>query len=146
MVNLFELQRNVHAIDLKDIGRTVLLGSESQNIIVELQKEQLMQGKDATGENIAPSYYSNAYADMKQGKNSRPDWATPDLKQTGDFHRGIYFNTDTMNLASSDAKTPSLIEKYGEHTLGLNEDSLENYRPYFNQKTIEEFVAQLNGE
>ena len=144
-MNIFELQRNIHLIDLKDIGKDVLLGNESRALIVELQKKQLLQGKDSDGEDIKPLYRSGSYSAVKQRMNSLPSYGTPDLKLTGSFHRSIYFDANTISLKSSDAKTPSLMEKYGEQTLGLNEDSIEEYRPYFDYRLTEEFIMRLEG-
>ena len=115
------------------------------DLIVELQKEQLTQGKDATGEDIAPSYYSDAYAEMKQELNSQPDFGTPDLRLTGDFHNGFYLDHDTLQVTSSDAKTPSLIEKYGKNIFGLSEKTIRPYRHIFNPKFFATFRTQLAG-
>ena len=144
-MNLFELQRNANAIDIKGLFRDVLLDVSTQNMIVELQKEQLLQGKDSTGNDIEPQYRNAYYSAMKQGMNSLPVYRTPDLKLTGAFYRAIYFDTGKMNLTSSDSKTASLKEKYGEGILGLNEDSLEKLRPDYIQKVEGRFVAQLIG-
>ena len=146
----YNLQRIISEGGAEGIGRIVLYGSEIQDKIVSLQKEQLLSGKDSTGEDIAPSYRSVAYADFKQGMNSRPEYRTPDLKLTGAFYSGIYFNTDLMNPTSSDPKTPSLEEKYGNSgknpVLGLNNESLKDLHPVFNEKFGNEFLAQLKEE
>ena len=144
-MNILELQRNANMIDIKGLFRDVLLDVDTQNMIVELQKEQLLQGKGSTGNDIEPQYRSASYSAMKQRMNNSPVYRTPDLKLTGAFYRAIRFDSGKMNLTSSDAKTASLKEKYGEGILGLNEDSLEKLRPDYIQKVIERFVAQING-
>jgi hypothetical protein len=105
----------------------------------------LEHGKDKSGEDIAPSYRNDAYAAMKQGMNSLPQYGTPDLKLTGAFHRAIYFDTDKMQPTSDDPKTPSLEEKYND-IFGLNEEYLQKLRPHFKEKYIEEIEYQLMEE
>ena len=144
MPNIYQLYENVREMDVVDIAKIVIMGSHER--IVALQKEQLKHGKDATGDDIAPSYKSGVYADYKQSMNSLPEWGTPDLCLEGNFYRGIYFNDDMMNLTSDDPKTPSLKEKYGEGILGLNTEYLKKYGPYFKEKYKEEFNAQLIGK
>jgi len=113
------------------------------DLIVELQKDQFMHGKDTTGDDIAPSYRNDSYADMKQAMNSRPEFGTPDLRLTGDFYNGFYFDHDTLQVTSADPKTPSLIEKYGKHIFGLNEWTIARYRRIFNPKFWRALRAQI---
>ena len=151
-MNIFQFRRNLREVrdNLKDTARIVIISSESQDLIVELQTEQLMHGKDSTGGEIAPSYRNNAYADYKHAKNPLAGHGTPDLRLTGDFHRAIYFDTNKMQPTSDDPKTPSLEEKYSNNgknpIFGLNEESLQKYRPEFKQKLIGEIKAQLSEE
>ena len=125
-----------------DAGRAVMNDGAIQERIVELNREQMMRGKNKSGENIMPSYRSSAYAAYKQGKNAMPEFGVPDLKNTGAFHRGIYFDSGKMTPTSNDPKTASLEEKYGEGIFGLNKDSLTELVPDFRCKMKE--VMSIN--
>jgi len=136
MATIFEIRDRIRKIDPKGIAETIVYGS--QDMIVSLNREQLRRGKDSTGYDIAPSYRSDAYSAFKQDKNPLPEYGVPDLRNEGDFYDAMYFDIDAMNPYSSDPKTPSLVRKYGKHIFGLNENSLNKFRPYFNQKFKEE--------
>jgi hypothetical protein len=107
-----------------------------------------MAGKDKSGTNIAPSYKYDSYAEMKQEMNSRPDFGTPDLRLTGAFYNSFYFDFDTLEVTSSDAKTETLKEKYGNRgknpIFGLNEETVSRYRPIFNPKFFETFMVHFS--
>lgn len=143
-MTIVELRDNLRTIKPFGIAQDIVISDGE--LIVEMQKDQLMRGKDAIGENLAPSYYSDAYAEMKQQMNSRPELYTPDLRLTGDFYNGFYFDYDSLTVTSSDSKTPILIEKYGKYIFGLNEETLRRYRIVFNIRFFDTFIAQLSGE
>ena len=143
-MNIFELRDRIREINPVGIAETIVYGS--QDMIVELNREQMERGKDATGDDIAPTYRSDAYAELKQRMNSQPEFGTPDLQLTGDFYREMYFDTGAMNPYGSNPKTASLVKKYGKWIFGLNEESLQKYRPYFNRKFKEEVEnIMVNG-
>ena len=147
-MTIIEAYHNLRSISPIGIVRDIVVADG--DIIVELQKDQMMRGKDATGEDIAPSYRSDAYAEMKQRMNSQPDHGTPDLRLTGDFYNAFYFDTDTLMVTSSDPKTPMLVEKYSNNGkspfFGLNDFFASIYRGFHNPKFWNIFWAQLKGE
>jgi len=144
MMTIFKLYENLKRISIVGIVHDIVLSDS--DLIVDLQKDQMLSGKDATGKSIAPSYFSDAYAEMKKKMNNRIEMGTPDLRLTGDFYRGFYLDTDRLIVTSDDPKTPSLIKKYGKHIFGLNENTIRRYRQIFNPNFYAEFMAQLAGE
>ena len=143
-MTILQLYENTRNISIEGIAYNIAVSSGDR--IVEIQKDQMMSGKDSTGEGIAPSYYSDAYASMKQKMNQRPEFGTPDLRLTGAFYNAFFFDTSKMVVSSTDAKTDILKKKYGDWIFGLSEESTSRYREYFNPKFMEEFLAQLSDE
>jgi len=143
-MNIFELQRNANAFNARETGREVILSSESQALIIELQKDQLMQGENMLGEPIEPEYRSFSYARFKNRINPRAGFGTPDLRYSGAFYNAFFFDEDDMEVYSRDEKVERLIAKYGA-IFGLNDDSVERYRQYFRRKYLERRIAQLRG-
>ena len=144
MASIFDIQARVKQIDLRRIAEDILVSTEDE--LIKLNQEQLESGMDADSEEITPSYYSDAYAELKQRMNSKPKLGTPDLKDTGAFHGGIFLDIDRWNMWSADAKTPSLVKKYG-NVLGLNEISLRKYRARtFRPRLSEEIKAIMSGQ
>ena len=142
-MTIIEAYNNFRNIDLLGIAQDIVI--YDGDLITELQKDQLMYGKDATGEDVAPSYYSDAYAEMKQKMNSRPETGTPDLRLTGEFYNGFYFDHDTLTVTSSAPITEHLIKKYGKHIFGLNENTVSRYRQIFNPKLLAVVKAKIEG-
>ena len=143
-MTIFELYENVRNISIEGITYDIVVSSDDR--IVEIQKDQMTSGKDSTGEGIAPSYYSDAYAEMKQKMNRRPEFGTPDLRLTGAFYDGFYLDFNKLVVSSTDEKADLLKKKYGNWIFGLSEESVSRYLEYFNPKFMEEFLAQLSDE
>ena len=59
-MTLFELR--YRARKFRDILEGIVKNAiyDTQDVIVELQKEQLLHGKDSSGEDIAPSYRNDS--------------------------------------------------------------------------------------
>ena len=146
-MNIFQFRRNLREVrdNLEETIQTVIASPESQDLIVELQKEQLLQGENIYGDKIMPDYANKYYAQRKHNMNKFAGYGTPDLKLTGDFHRAIYFNVDKMLPTSDDPKLQWLGKRY-EDIFGLNEECLQIYRPEFKQKFIGKIKAQLSEE
>jgi len=94
-----------------------------------LNREQLLQGKDATGAKLRPAYRSPSYARRKNQQNSAPGEGTPDLFLTGDFSRSIFAEVqgDKVIFDATDEKTPALAAKYGEAIFGLTPENDGKY-------------------
>ena len=100
---------------------------DSLDYLADLNIEQRLQGKDATGKEISPLLRSEAYARAKKAKGGLAPFGTPDLKDTGEFNSGQYvrYQKDRLIFDSKDKKNADLVAKYGEEIHGLTEESRE---------------------
>lgn len=98
--------------------------AKSTGKMVKANIDQLDQGKKNDNNPITP-FYSDAYAKKK-------GFQIPDLKDTGDFHNGIFvdYTQRGLNFDSRDYKTDILTEKYTVDIFGLTQ---ENATKIFNE-------------
>ena len=141
-MTIVQFHNNLRELDLRGIAYDLVISDEET--IVNYQKDQMMSGKDATGKDIAPSYKYKSYAELKRSMNNRPQFWTPDLKYSGEFHSGFYLDHDTLTVTSSDAKTPSLIKKYGEWIFGFNKETMRKYAEGFKDMFFEKITDTLS--
>lgn len=141
-MDIIDFYNKLAAVDLEQLKFKVALDNE--NFISDKNRDQLLTGKDNEGRNIQPKYRSDTYADVKQTVNSQPDFGVPDLKATGDFHKGIItaFSGDSYMVTSTDSKTPELSVKYLD-IFGLNEKSLEVVQPKLTDQLQNEFIKLI---
>lgn len=120
---------------------------ENENILVDMNTGQLLQGKDSTGANISPQYYSEDYATMKNDMNPRPGFGVPDLFLEGDFQEGFFVeNVEAgWKIDSKDWKRNKLAGKYGEEIFGNTEqDETEFNKEYILPELAEWMMQTLN--
>ena len=146
MANIVELRDMVRKLrdNFEDIARDTII--EDGDVIVELQKDQLMHGENMLGESIEPEYASFSYAKFKNRINPRAGFGTPDLRFTGAFYDAFFLDDDDLEVYSRDPKVEILIAKYGGYIFGLNEDSIERYRHCFREKLKGKVDAIMRGE
>lgn len=120
------------------VRSVVMLHSED---ILDLQREQLFEGKASSGDDIRPFYsedlkptgyfYSvesaGRYAAWKanginypySAQNRNPD--APNLYINGRFHDelGVEFGTDTVGIIGTTPYAKGIVAKYGIRTFGL---------------------------
>lgn len=93
---------------------------DNQAQAVDLNLEQLFQGKDSSGKEITPEY--TPFTKMiKRAKGQPSDRVT--LKDEGDFYQSWKLLADKFPVMfdASDLKAPKLFEKYGDDTKGLDQ-------------------------
>lgn len=119
---------------------------EYEEIIADLNREQLEKGETPEMAPIRPPYRNPAYARMKQAKNPKPAFKTPDLILTGAFVGSIkvYAFVDSFELRANDKKTKDLLKKYGA-VVGLSPFNIgrvqnEIVKPYLQRKIKSLFV------
>lgn len=115
--------------------------SENPNRVLDLNRKQLLRGQGKDGKLLSPKYSedpwfksaesANRYALWKQKLNPEAPFDTPDLYINGRTHNamqgqvsGAVFHIETTVPWAAD-----LDRKYNGNELGLNEQSLEEYRP-----------------
>lgn len=119
------LGNNVSRV-IKNLDKIVLDSAmELKETIADLNVKQLEEGKRVDGANIIPEYQSDVYAKAKKSIGAKPSLGTPDLKLTGDFHRGIYADrkADYIFTYSKDSKADKLNSKYRQ-IFGLTAESI----------------------
>lgn len=117
MCTIAEMSRRFDKVDLTKLTGDAMEDNESK--IVELNREQLSEGKDSKGYDITPKY--TAFTVMKKMEKGQPfDKVT--LKDTGSFQAKIELNRkgNTFDMQSSDSKAPDLRLKYGVDIEGLS--------------------------
>jgi hypothetical protein len=100
-----------------------------QERIIDLNKDQLMSGFDSTSQRLR-SYKNREYAEMKNEVNPLAGFGNPDLKLTGQFHRGFHVRRGGKTfllLNSRDEKNDMLKGKYGKDIFGLTSSSKEEF-------------------
>ena len=103
--------------------------SETEKVILDLNKKQLFEnGDDSEGRGLTP-YRSLVYADEKNKMNRLPGFGSPDLFYTGAFYSRFYLDIDMSGFApySGDEKTAMLVEKYGAEIFGVTKENLAAY-------------------
>ena len=118
-----ELLERVRAVNLETLKE---LAVEANSVeIARLNEAQMLQGLTAEGKPIRPKY-TPAYLKRKQRKGGYSLDGTPNLHDTGEFHKemdtlahsGEYF------LTSFDEKVKFLPERY-EKIFGLTAENIE---------------------
>ena len=94
----------------------------------DANRDQLLAGKRASGIDITPKYRSTIYA-IKKPKLFGRKLLTPNLKDTGAFHRSITaeVRNKKIYIDAVDEKTESLQEKYKKTILGVSEENQQKF-------------------
>lgn len=124
MADPLDLIESLDALDIPGIAVKVL--EEKRDTMAQLNVNQMMAGKNTLNEEIG-EYANELYAEVKNRMNPLPGFGVPDLKVTGDFHRGLYaeIKGDEIEYGSKDSKEGKLQGQYGSEIFGLSEDSKE---------------------
>jgi hypothetical protein len=136
--------RNWNSIDVASESAWVMLDNREQ--IVQYNKDQLQLGVKNDNSSIIPMYKSNWYAKMKQGKNSKPEFGTPDLKLTGAFYDGIVIKMEGYNkysVTSIDSKTSQLVSWYSSSIFGFTPRSRQEIQDEIMQ---DELIKRLKSK
>lgn len=143
-----------------DLVRNVVV--KHPDDILELQKQQLFQGRAANGEDIRPYYtedlkpggyfYSvesaKRYSAWKESGINYPYSAqrnpdAPNLYINGRFHDelGVQFNADSVGIIGTTGYSKQIIAKYGINTFGL---MMENWMAVFVERgAYDELMAEI---
>lgn len=95
---------------------------ENESFLVGLVKNRLYQrGINADGKKILPDYKPSTIRRKKED-NQRTSHVT--LRDKGDFYAGFYVELIDwiVTINSTDGKTISLIDKYGQGILGFTQE------------------------
>lgn len=106
--------------------------------VIDLNIEQLKNGKNGLGQNITPGY-SPVTIEIKRLKGQATNHVT--LRDEGDFQEGFFvvYGQDYFALGSYDSKTEKLERKYGKDIFGLDSQSLQEVIDYTKDDIFEQF-------
>jgi len=141
MGTLLQLKKRLEALKVDRVSQDSMEAVSNQ--LADRQRDQMLEGKNRKGARIG-RYRNPAYARMKEVMNPLPGFGVPDLRLTGEFYKQVYVDVrdNTVIIDSTDEKTQSLVNKYGEEIFGLNENTKAEFirkdlRPVFMQKISE---------
>ncbi len=122
MANLLELYNRMKSIDTVDLFDESI--EQSSGVIIETNVQQLEEdGEGKEGDKLR-EYSSKYYANLKKRIGSKTS-PTPDLKYTGDFHKGFYIQKTKKGvheINSKDEKSERLEKIYPESQIfGIQE-------------------------
>lgn len=131
--------------------------------ILDLQREQLLQGKTSSGEDLRPYYSEDTkpggyfrttdsarrYAAWKQtlsypsfSGTRNPD--APNLYINGQFHNdlGVQFGPDAVSVVGETPAAQKIIAKYGAASFGLAPDAWSTV--FTERGALSELMEQIN--
>jgi len=129
-MNFAKLQRNFAEL-IERVDELVLKSAmELKSSLADLNVKQMEKGIDSDDNPIEPPYATLEYSKLKKAIGSQAPEGTPDLKVTGEFHRGVEAikKGNAILMWSTDEKTPKLDRKYPK-ALGLNKKSKTELKP-----------------
>ena len=127
----------------------MIVVSETQQDIIELNQDQLKSGELKTSQRIRPKYRNPYYARKKNSQNPLPGLGTPDLHNTGEFYKGftIRLQGDTgFDITSKDSKTPDLVSKYSPDIFGLTQQSKGEYGTIMQPKLVQRIRTKTGAK
>lgn len=140
--NLFDKVSN---LDLR--GQVPEIVKQTSYEIEALNKEQLYNGEDSEGYELAPPYSNKYYSRKKRSMNSKPGAGIPDLFLTGSFYKGfgVLVDNDSFEVDSVDSKSEKLKSKYGKKIFGLQQKNKTVYSlgVFFNG--VKDYIEQTTG-
>ena len=142
-----QLHNNLNNV-IANIDNIVIKSAmENENFIVDLNVSQLEQGQTSEGKSIEPEYRSPAYTQYKKLIGKKSPGAVPDLKLTGDFHRGFFARktNDWIEIHSTDYKEARLRAKYSDAIFGLKTDNLKQLGQYILPDLIKNIKNELTA-
>lgn len=120
------------------------LVKDRSGVVVLMNQDQLYDGFDGNGDQIAPRYRPSTIATKK--RKGQP-YNRVTLKDEGDYHESLFieFGEDYFELKSRDEKRVYLERKYGNTIYGLIEENLnaliedieDDFINAFRQKALE---------
>ncbi len=95
--------------------------NDNNEQLEQAQRDQMAWGKNADNNNIG-RLKNKGYALRKKANGGKAPLNIADLKNSGDFYKGIKASADrtTFTLTSTDFKKDFLIKRYTEQIFGYN--------------------------
>lgn len=133
--------------------------AECSELIVEKNRQQLLEGKLSTGQDITPTYFDDPYFKSRESAERYSNWkdkitpnpkrkkGTPNLFIIGTYHNSIELEVinNEMIYSSTFIKAQAIETKFSENIYGL---TTENKEAVINEKledTFYEKAHQITG-
>jgi len=129
MATIAAVKSNIDKLDLAKEAMGAIV--EMSTDVVQLNREQLMEGRVKDGGKFQERYKSPSYAEYKHRRNPIPGKYVPDLYNTGAFQEAMKLKVNSKEeyeIFSTDSKASMLTKKYGSLVkfFGLNAESRED--------------------
>ena len=126
MPTIAQVKSNIDALDLAKVGMETVVAMKDE--MVQLNREQLMEGRVKDGGKFQERYKSPSYADWKHRRNPIPGRFVPDLYDTGAFQEAMklrVIDKQNFEIYSTDSKAKMLMSRFAGVVpfFGLNADS-----------------------
>ncbi len=120
-----QMQINLKRLNVPEEIRKAL--TEIQPVMEQLNVQQMEKGLDSKGQ---PITYEGRTRYSERTAKRKGRYTPIDLKDTGDFHRGIdsFVGRDAIFFDSTDPKSGLLQQKSGEVIFDLSPDSIVKAR------------------
>lgn len=137
MATISEVKNRFLALQGKEIGFVVESLQEEKPHILDLNREQLYDGKTSLGQDLHPTYYEDTYFKTLEAAvgysnwkdkitpNSRRTKGVPNLFINGFFYKSIDVKIDLTGLhfASTFDDENDIKNKYGVNIYGLHKEN-----------------------
>ena len=103
--------------------------NDNNEQLEQAQRDQMSIGKNADNNNIG-RLKNKGYALRKKANGGKAPLNIADLKNNGDFYKGIKASADRtiFTLTSTDYKKPFLIKRYTEQIFGYNDKTFTSVK------------------
>lgn len=116
----------------------------NKNTALDLNTNQLLEGKDSKNQDVKPPYKNPKYAELKRFLNPK---GVVDLRLTGQFHDSFFINDDKfpVTFGAGDEKTGELVAKYGVDIFGLSVDNKSEFNQQIREEIQDYYKRQVYG-
>lgn len=146
MARLGQLIKKFESLDIDQLAVEAV--EETREQLLDIQRDQLLHGERKDGNKIG-KYKSEQYAAKKLAQNPLAGSGNVDLKFTGEYHEELFVDirdeTLIIDSAASQDKIENIIDKYGD-PLGLNETSLNEYKPISNKALRKKIIQKIKSK
>lgn len=137
-----ELARRIEAVNFNEVMKDVL--ETHQEEVKDLNREQMLQGRNKDGSFINPPYRPATVA-IKAAKGQENRFVT--LRDTNSFQSKmtLILKGSTFDMSSTDEKTDMLIGKYGNLIFGLTDQNKSIFMRNTGQSAFVRIVSRETG-
>jgi hypothetical protein len=132
--NLEWIMKGLSSFNARDEVERIV--DENKDVLTDLQRDQMMEGRSVDGDYIRPYYSENPYFKSAAAALKYAEWKqeitpnelrpldVPNLYINGRFHNSLktVMNGDEFSIESDDIKGASIFEEH-KNAQGLDEDS-----------------------